>query len=56
MAAVLDQIMNGAFEELIVRGYLMTEVRRFTGNILFAVFCSVGYRMSYHFYQGGPRH
>jgi membrane protease YdiL (CAAX protease family) len=54
MAAVLNNILVGFFEELIVRGYLMTEVRRFTGSILFAIFCSVAVQTSYHFYQGGP--
>jgi membrane protease YdiL (CAAX protease family) len=54
MAAVLSMILNGFFEELIVRGYLMTEVRRFTGSMLLAIICSVAVQVSYHFYQGGP--
>ena len=54
MATVLSAILVGFFEELIVRGYLMTEVRRFTGSIVFAVLCSVAVQTSYHFYQGGP--
>ena len=54
MATVLLQILIGFFEELIVRGYLMTEVKRFTGSILFAILCSVAVQTSYHFYQGGP--
>jgi membrane protease YdiL (CAAX protease family) len=54
MATVLLQILIGPFEELIVRGYLMTEVKRFTGSILFAILCSVAVQTSYHFYQGGP--
>jgi membrane protease YdiL (CAAX protease family) len=54
MAKVFCAILIGAFEELIVRGYLMTEVRRFTGSILFAILCSVAVQTSYHFYQGGP--
>jgi len=54
MAPVLGAILNGTFEELIVRGYLMTEVRRFTGSMPFAIFCSVAVQVSYHFYQGGP--
>ena len=32
----------------------MTEVRRFTGSMPFAIFCSVAVQVSYHFYQGGP--
>jgi len=51
--AIPDQVVNGFFEELLVRGYLMTEVRRFTGSILFAILCSVAVQVSYHFYQGG---
>jgi membrane protease YdiL (CAAX protease family) len=54
MATVLCEFLNGFFEELIVRGYLMTEVRRFTGSVPFAIFCSVAVQVSYHFYQGGP--
>lgn len=54
MAAVFHRILNGFFEELIVRGYLMTEVRRFTGSVLLAIVCSVAVQVSYHFYQGGP--
>jgi membrane protease YdiL (CAAX protease family) len=54
MVAVLSAILNGFFEELIVRGYLMTEVKRFTGSIVFAILCSVAVQTSYHFYQGGP--
>jgi membrane protease YdiL (CAAX protease family) len=55
MAAVLGAIVVGFFEELIVRGYLMTEVKCFTGSIIFAIVCSVAVQVSYHFYQGGPR-
>ena len=55
MAAVVCEFLNGAFEELLVRGYLMTEVRRFTGSTAFAIFCSVAVQVSYHFYQGGPQ-
>lgn len=53
MAAVFGAVLNGFFEELIVRGYLMTEVRRLTGSILFAMLCSMGVQCSYHLYQGG---
>ena len=54
LATVLDQILNGFFEELIIRGYLMTEVKRFTGSVLLAIGCSVMVQISGHFYQGGP--
>ncbi|SPE61186.1 membrane hypothetical protein [Verrucomicrobia bacterium] len=53
IAAVPIQIANGVFEEMLVRGYLMTEVKRFTGSILLAILCSVAVQVSYHFYQGG---
>jgi membrane protease YdiL (CAAX protease family) len=54
MVTVLNLILNGFFEELIIRGYLMTEVKRFSGSILLAILCSVGVEVSGHFYQGGP--
>jgi len=54
MAAVLGAIVVGFFEELIVRGYLMTEVKRLTGSMAVALICSVAVQVSYHFYQGGP--
>jgi membrane protease YdiL (CAAX protease family) len=54
MRTVIHGILNGLFEELIVRGFLMTEIKRFTGSGLFAVWCSVAVQVSYHFYQGAP--
>jgi membrane protease YdiL (CAAX protease family) len=53
-AAVFSQITNGFYEELIVRAYLMTEVKRITGSVVFAIFCSVTIQVSYHLYQGLP--
>lgn len=43
-----------AKEELIVRGYLMTEVSALTGSMPFAVLASVVFQSFYHLYQGTP--
>jgi membrane protease YdiL (CAAX protease family) len=43
-----------AKEELIVRGYLMTEVSALTGSMPFAVFASIVFQSFYHLYQGTP--
>jgi hypothetical protein len=40
------------FEELIVRGYLMTEIVELGGSGALAVVISVAVQMSYHLYQG----
>jgi membrane protease YdiL (CAAX protease family) len=50
----LFQFINPFFEELIVRAYLMTEVRRFTNSVTKAVVISAALQAGYHFYQGGP--
>jgi membrane protease YdiL (CAAX protease family) len=44
--------LNPFFEELIVRGYLMSEVVDLGGNGLLAIFLSIAVQMSYHLYQG----
>lgn len=44
--------LNPFFEELIVRGYLMSEIVDLTGNGALAVVASVAVQMSYHLYQG----
>jgi len=44
--------LNPLFEELIVRGYLMSEIFDLGGNALLAVLASVAVQMSYHLYQG----
>lgn len=49
----LFQFINPIFEELIVRAYLMTEVKSLTGSTTLAVVLSVLLQTSYHFYQGG---
>src|SRR6266487_2263923 len=44
--------LNPFFEELIVRGYLMTEIMELGGNGVLAIVVSVAVQMSYHLYQG----
>ena len=46
--------LNPFFEELIVRAYVITEVKALTGSAVLAVLASTGLQMAYHFYQGGP--
>ena len=53
-ATLVFQCINPFFEELIVRAYLMTEVRQLTNNAAIAVICSTVLQTSYHFYQGVP--
>jgi len=48
------QLINPFFEELIVRAYLMTELKHLTGSMTLAVAGSVLVQISYHFYQGAP--
>jgi membrane protease YdiL (CAAX protease family) len=45
-------ILNPFFEELIVRAYLMTEIRKLTGSTVLAVLISVAVQTSYHLYYG----
>ncbi len=51
---ILFQFLNPFFEELIVRAYVMTEVKQLTGNVTKAIIISTLLQTSYHFYQGGP--
>lgn len=44
--------INPFFEELIVRAYLMTEVKGLTGSAVIAVTVSVAVQTLYHLYQG----
>lgn len=53
VSTFLFQFINPFFEELIVRAYLMTEVKRFTNSATKAVLVSTLLQTSYHFYQGG---
>jgi len=48
------QFLNPFFEELIVRAYVMSEVRQLTNSIFKAVLISTVLQTSYHFYQGAP--
>jgi membrane protease YdiL (CAAX protease family) len=51
---ILFQFLNPIFEELIVRAYLMTEIKALTGSASKAILASTLLQMSYHFYQGAP--
>jgi membrane protease YdiL (CAAX protease family) len=48
------QFLNPFFEELIVRAYLMTEIKRLTNSVTKAIIISTALQTSYHFYQGAP--
>jgi membrane protease YdiL (CAAX protease family) len=50
--AVLLFLLNPFFEELIVRAYLMTEIRELTGSWAAATVISVAVQTSYHLYYG----
>ena len=54
ITTMLFQLVNPFFEELIVRAYVMTEVRQLTNSVGKAVFVSVALQTSYHLYQGVP--
>lgn len=47
-------LLNPFFEELIVRAYLITEVRQLTGSGVLAVAMSTVLQTSYHLYYGWP--
>jgi membrane protease YdiL (CAAX protease family) len=49
---VLLLLVNPFFEELIVRAYLMTEIKFLTGSTAAAIAASVGLQTLYHLYQG----
>lgn len=51
---IIFHFINPFFEELIVRAYLMTEVRQLTGSVSKAIIISTVVQTSYHLYQGGP--
>jgi membrane protease YdiL (CAAX protease family) len=51
-ATILLVFVNPFFEELIVRGYTMSEVMALGGSPNLAIFISVLAQMSYHVYQG----
>jgi membrane protease YdiL (CAAX protease family) len=51
---ILFQFLNPFFEELIVRAYVMTEVKVLTNSATKAIIISTALQTSYHFYQGAP--
>lgn len=51
---MLFQFLNPFFEELIVRAYVMTEVKQLTNSTTKAIIISTALQTSYHFYQGVP--
>ena len=52
VATVALALINPFAEELIVRAYMITEVRILTGKTAVAVIASTLFAASYHFYQG----
>lgn len=51
---LLFTLVNPFFEEMIVRGFLITETALVTGSLTLAVAFSVLLQTSYHLYQGVP--
>lgn len=51
---ILFLFLNPFFEELIVRAYVITEIKALTGSMVAAVLISTLLQTSYHFYQGVP--
>lgn len=49
---ILGIITNPLFEELLVRGYVMTEAKYIWGRTSIAIVASVGIQLLYHTYQG----
>ena len=54
ISLVLFMVINGFFEELIVRAFVITELRHLTGSAAIAIATSVAIQFSYHLYQGVP--
>ena len=52
VSSLLLGCINPFFEELIVRAFLITELRALTGSVLIAVLASTLLQTSYHIYQG----
>ena len=52
LATILVQFLNPFYEELIVRAYLMTELKFLTNSVSKPIIVSTLFQMSYHFYQG----
>jgi membrane protease YdiL (CAAX protease family) len=54
LVTLIFTVINPFFEELIVRAYLMTEIREATNSATKAIVCSTLLQTSYHLYQGVP--
>ncbi len=54
IATLLFVCLNPFFEELIVRAYVITEVKQLTGSAAKAVLLSTALQTSYHLYPGAP--
>jgi len=52
LLALPFSLINPFFEELIVRAYLMTELRELTGSVTLAAAASLVLQTSYHIYYG----
>ena len=52
--AIVYIVINAPFEELIVRAYLLTDLRFLTGSTMIAIFGSAVFQGLYHLYQGWP--
>jgi membrane protease YdiL (CAAX protease family) len=45
-------ILNAFYEEILVRGYLMTEIIELRSSVVLATFVSIALQTSYHLYYG----
>lgn len=45
-------ILNPFYEEILVRGYLMTEIIELRSSVVLATFVSIALQTSYHLYYG----
>jgi len=52
LSGLVLALFNPFFEELIVRAFLMTEVKFLTGSAALSIAASVGLQTLYHLYQG----
>ena len=52
LIALPFHLLNPFFEELVVRAYLMTEIRELTGSVAIAALVSLALQTSYHIYYG----
>jgi membrane protease YdiL (CAAX protease family) len=52
ISAIPFVLLNPFFEELIVRAYLMTEIKELTGSVTLSIALSVAVQTTYHLYYG----